>query len=76
MKSLQLKNVAAGVLVFLAALVGTGGVYAGGQKAGSSAAPATSVPAGWPPERKPEFVEAFDRDYDYVRDLMAKVIPK
>jgi phosphonate transport system substrate-binding protein len=25
---------------------------------------------------KPEFVEAFDRDYDYVRDLMAKVIPR
>jgi phosphonate transport system substrate-binding protein len=31
---------------------------------------------GWPPERKPEFVEANDRDLDYVRDLMAKVIPK
>jgi hypothetical protein len=23
-----------------------------------------------------EFVEAFDRDYDYVRDLMAKVMPR
>jgi phosphonate transport system substrate-binding protein len=31
---------------------------------------------GWPPERKPEFVEANDRDLDYVRDLMAKVIPQ
>jgi phosphonate transport system substrate-binding protein len=31
---------------------------------------------GWPPERKPEFVEANDRDLDYVRDLMAKVIPR
>ncbi|MDR0597709.1 MAG: phosphate/phosphite/phosphonate ABC transporter substrate-binding protein [Treponema sp.] len=31
---------------------------------------------GWPPERKPEFVEANDRDLDYVRDLMAKVMPK
>ncbi|MDR2661672.1 MAG: phosphate/phosphite/phosphonate ABC transporter substrate-binding protein [Treponema sp.] len=31
---------------------------------------------GWPPERKPEFVEANDRDLDYVRDLMDKVIPK
>jgi phosphonate transport system substrate-binding protein len=31
---------------------------------------------GWPPERKPEFVEANDRDLDYVRNLMAKVIPK
>jgi phosphonate transport system substrate-binding protein len=31
---------------------------------------------GWPPERKPEFVEANDKDLDYVRDLMAKVIPK
>jgi phosphonate transport system substrate-binding protein len=31
---------------------------------------------GWPPEREPEFVEANDRDLDYVRDLMAKVIPK
>jgi phosphonate transport system substrate-binding protein len=31
---------------------------------------------GWPPERKPEFVEADDKDLDYVRDLMAKVIPK
>ncbi|MDR2143771.1 MAG: phosphate/phosphite/phosphonate ABC transporter substrate-binding protein [Treponema sp.] len=31
---------------------------------------------GWPPETKPEFVEANDRDLDYVRDLMAKVIPR
>jgi phosphonate transport system substrate-binding protein len=31
---------------------------------------------GWPPERQPEFVEANDRDLDYVRDLMAKVIPR
>jgi phosphonate transport system substrate-binding protein len=31
---------------------------------------------GWPPERQPEFVEANDRDLDYVRDLMAKVIPQ
>ncbi|MDR1211072.1 MAG: phosphate/phosphite/phosphonate ABC transporter substrate-binding protein [Spirochaetaceae bacterium] len=31
---------------------------------------------GWPPERKPEFVEANDRDLDYVRDLMAKVMPQ
>jgi phosphonate transport system substrate-binding protein len=31
---------------------------------------------GWPPERKPDFVEANDRDLDYVRDLMAKVIPR
>ncbi|MDR1288230.1 MAG: phosphate/phosphite/phosphonate ABC transporter substrate-binding protein [Treponema sp.] len=31
---------------------------------------------GWPPERKPEFVEANDRDLDYVRDLMARVIPR
>ncbi|MDR1446342.1 MAG: phosphate/phosphite/phosphonate ABC transporter substrate-binding protein [Treponema sp.] len=31
---------------------------------------------GWPPEREPEFVEANDRDLDYVRDLMEKVIPK
>jgi len=27
-------------------------------------------------EDKPEFVEAFDSDYDYVRDLMAKVMPR
>jgi phosphonate transport system substrate-binding protein len=27
-------------------------------------------------EDRPEFVEATDRDYDYVRDLMAKVIPR
>jgi phosphonate transport system substrate-binding protein len=25
---------------------------------------------------RPQFVEAFDRDYDYARDLMAKVMPK
>jgi phosphonate transport system substrate-binding protein len=31
---------------------------------------------GWPPERKPKFVEANDKDLDYVRDLMSKVIPK
>ncbi|MDR2768831.1 MAG: phosphate/phosphite/phosphonate ABC transporter substrate-binding protein [Treponema sp.] len=31
---------------------------------------------GLSPEQKPEFVEAFDGDYDYVRDLMAKVIPQ
>jgi phosphonate transport system substrate-binding protein len=31
---------------------------------------------GMSPENKPEFVEALDRDYDYVRDLMAKVIPQ
>jgi phosphonate transport system substrate-binding protein len=31
---------------------------------------------GWPPERQPEFVEASDRDLDYVRDLMTKVIPR
>jgi hypothetical protein len=31
---------------------------------------------GMSPADKPEFVEAFDRDYDYVRDLMAKVIPR
>jgi phosphonate transport system substrate-binding protein len=31
---------------------------------------------GWPPEKKPQFVEANDRDLDYVRDLMAKVIPR
>ncbi|MFP3090978.1 phosphate/phosphite/phosphonate ABC transporter substrate-binding protein [Treponema sp. TIM-1] len=31
---------------------------------------------GMSPADRPEFVEAFDRDYDYVRDLMAKVIPQ
>ncbi|MDR2314348.1 MAG: phosphate/phosphite/phosphonate ABC transporter substrate-binding protein [Spirochaetaceae bacterium] len=31
---------------------------------------------GMAPEQRPEFVEAFDSDYDYVRDLMAKVIPQ
>ncbi|MDR2304132.1 MAG: phosphate/phosphite/phosphonate ABC transporter substrate-binding protein [Treponema sp.] len=31
---------------------------------------------GLSPEDKPEFVEAFDRDYDYVRNLMTKVMPK
>jgi phosphonate transport system substrate-binding protein len=31
---------------------------------------------GLSPENKPEFVEAFDKDYDYVRDLMAKVMPR
>ncbi|MDR2434427.1 MAG: phosphate/phosphite/phosphonate ABC transporter substrate-binding protein [Treponema sp.] len=31
---------------------------------------------GMSPADKPEFVEAFDRDYDYVRDLMAKVMPR
>ncbi|MDR0998905.1 MAG: phosphate/phosphite/phosphonate ABC transporter substrate-binding protein, partial [Treponema sp.] len=31
---------------------------------------------GLAPEQRPEFVEATDRDYDYVRDLMAKVIPR
>jgi phosphonate transport system substrate-binding protein len=31
---------------------------------------------GLAPAQKPEFVEATDRDYDYVRDLMAKVIPR
>jgi phosphonate transport system substrate-binding protein len=31
---------------------------------------------GLSPAQKPEFVEALDRDYDYVRDLMAKVMPK
>jgi hypothetical protein len=28
------------------------------------------------PEQKPEFVEALDSDYNYVRDLMAKVMPR
>lgn len=27
-------------------------------------------------ENRPAFVEALDRDYDYVRDLMAKVMPR
>jgi phosphonate transport system substrate-binding protein len=31
---------------------------------------------GLAPEQRPEFVDASDRDYDYVRDLMAKVIPR
>jgi phosphonate transport system substrate-binding protein len=31
---------------------------------------------GLAPAQKPEFVDASDRDYDYVRDLMAKVMPK
>jgi phosphonate transport system substrate-binding protein len=31
---------------------------------------------GISPDKKPEFVEASDRDYDYVRDLMAKVMPR
>jgi phosphonate transport system substrate-binding protein len=31
---------------------------------------------GMAPGDRPEFVEASDRDYDYVRDLMAKVMPK
>jgi phosphonate transport system substrate-binding protein len=31
---------------------------------------------GFKPEQNAVFVEADDRDYDYVRDLMAKVIPK
>jgi phosphonate transport system substrate-binding protein len=31
---------------------------------------------GLPPDQKPAFVEADDRDYDYVRDLMARVIPQ
>jgi phosphonate transport system substrate-binding protein len=31
---------------------------------------------GMSPADKPEFVEALDSDYNYVRDLMAKVIPK
>jgi ABC-type phosphate/phosphonate transport system substrate-binding protein len=31
---------------------------------------------GLSPSDKPEFVEASDRDYDYVRDLMAKVMPR
>jgi phosphonate transport system substrate-binding protein len=31
---------------------------------------------GLSPAQRPEFVEALDRDYDYVRDLMAKVMPR
>jgi phosphonate transport system substrate-binding protein len=31
---------------------------------------------GLAPEQKPAFVEASDGDYDYVRDLMKKVMPK
>jgi len=31
---------------------------------------------GFAPEKNAEFVEAFDSDYNYVRDLMAKVMPK
>jgi phosphonate transport system substrate-binding protein len=31
---------------------------------------------GIAPEQNPSFVEASDSDYDYVRDLMAKVIPR
>ena len=31
---------------------------------------------GLAPETNPSFVEALDRDYDYVRDLMNKVMPK
>jgi phosphonate transport system substrate-binding protein len=31
---------------------------------------------GMDPKDNPSFVEAIDSDYDYVRDLMAKVIPK
>ena len=31
---------------------------------------------GMAPDKKPQFVEALDRDYDYVRDLMAKVMPR
>jgi phosphonate transport system substrate-binding protein len=31
---------------------------------------------GLAPAQRPEFVEATDRDYDYVRDLMAKVMPR
>jgi phosphonate transport system substrate-binding protein len=31
---------------------------------------------GFSAAEKPEFVEALDSDYDYVRDLMAKVIPR
>lgn len=31
---------------------------------------------GFDPEKNASFVEAYDSDYDYVRDLMAKVIPE
>jgi phosphonate transport system substrate-binding protein len=31
---------------------------------------------GLAPDKKPEFVEALDSDYDYVRDLMARVMPQ
>jgi len=31
---------------------------------------------GLSPSENPEFVEALDSDYDYVRDLMAKVMPR
>ena len=31
---------------------------------------------GFAPEKNASFVEASDSDYDYVRDLMAKVIPE
>jgi phosphonate transport system substrate-binding protein len=31
---------------------------------------------GLEPEKKPSYVEAADSDYDYVRDLMRKVMPK
>jgi phosphonate transport system substrate-binding protein len=31
---------------------------------------------GMAPEDEPRYVEALDSDYDYVRDLMAKVIPE
>ena len=31
---------------------------------------------GITPDKKPQFVEALDKDYDYVRDLMNKVMPR
>jgi phosphonate transport system substrate-binding protein len=31
---------------------------------------------GLAPEKKPSYVEALDSDYDYVRDLMRKVMPE
>ena len=31
---------------------------------------------GLAPEQKPSYIEADDGDYDYVRDLMEKVMPK
>ncbi|MDR1205291.1 MAG: phosphate/phosphite/phosphonate ABC transporter substrate-binding protein [Peptococcaceae bacterium] len=31
---------------------------------------------GLAPEEEPRYIESFDSDYDYVRDLMAKVIPE